>query len=172
VVEQPSVVDTSFWTVGHRADVIPYLFDIFIVHVTPAVRAEVLAPDRHFPLRRYGHAELFRLLESRGLLPAATPSHVEARFGLGEAEAIAMARERGWRLLINDYRPLDHATKNGIRTMSVASFILLLYARGTISLSSADRKLELINNNTSPKIMEPAQAILTRLAVRKGERQQ
>lgn len=157
---------------GHRADVIPYLFDLFVVHVPPAVKAEILAPDPYYPRRRYGHAELFRLLESRGLLPVAIPSHQESRFGLGEAAALALARERGWRLLINDYRPLAYANQHGIRTMSVASFILLLYAQETISLTSAGRKLELIGNNTSPQIMDPARRVLARLADRKGERHQ
>lgn len=167
---EPAALDTSFWTMGHRADVIPYLLEYFEVHVPPAVRAEILAVDPRFPRRRYGYAEMFRVLEGRGLLPVATPSVVEGRFGLGEAEALALAGEHRWRLLINDYRPMESARQRGVRTVSVPSFILLLYDGAVISLLGAERKLELIAGNTSSAILDPARRVLDGLARAKGDR--
>ena len=43
-MEKPwAVLDTSFWVVGHRVDVLTYLFRFFTVCVPEAVRAEVEA---------------------------------------------------------------------------------------------------------------------------------
>ena len=49
-------------------------------------------------------------------------------FGIGEAHAIALARERSWILLINDTRPLQFALSLGVRCVSVPAFCVLLYA--------------------------------------------
>jgi hypothetical protein len=172
VAEEPAVLDTSFWTVGHRADVLPYLFDYFSIHAPPAVRDEILAADPTHPRRVYGYAALFRLLEEQGLLLVEEPAAPQLRFGLGEAAALALAGERQWRLLINDWRPMLSATQREIRVVSVPSFIFLLYEREVISLAGAQRKLDLIAANTSPAVIRPIRRILRRLARRRGERQQ
>src|SRR3712207_3671185 len=112
---RPAALDTSFWTVGHRADVLQYLFEYFQVHVPPTVRGEILAVDARYPRRRYGNAELFRVLEGAGLIRSAAPSGVDTRFGRGEAEALALAQAHGWWLLINDRGPLLHARSLRIR---------------------------------------------------------
>ena len=68
-MEKPwAVLDTSFWVVGHRVDVLSYLFRFFMVCVPDVVRDEVLAPDPRYPLRVYGYQEFFRLLEAQGAL--------------------------------------------------------------------------------------------------------
>src|SRR6266705_6922006 len=60
-MERPwAVLDTSFWVVGHRVDVLTYLFRFFTVCVPEAVRTEVLAPDPRYPHPVYGYQELFR----------------------------------------------------------------------------------------------------------------
>ena len=61
-MEKPwAVLDTSFWVVGHRVDVLTYLFRFFTVCVPEALRTEVLAPDPRYPHPVYGYQELFRL---------------------------------------------------------------------------------------------------------------
>jgi predicted nucleic acid-binding protein len=167
---QPAVLDTSFWTVGHRADVLQYMFREFTVHVPPAVRDEVLRVDARYPRRRYGYAELFHLLERQGLLRTVAPAQVASRFGRGEAEALGLAEQHGWRLLINDRRPLSYARQVGIRTTTVPGFILRLYMYEAISLASAERKLGLIEAVTSPSVLQPVRRALDQMARRRAER--
>ena len=167
--QQLAVLDTSFWTVGHRADVLPYLFEFFTVHVPSAVHAEILAPDRHYPRRRYGYAALFALLERYGVLGVSLPARVEPHFGRGEAEAIALARERGWWLLINDSRPHQAAHERGIEVLSVPAFIRYLFEEAILSAASARRKLELITPVTSETILRPARQAMAVLAASRGE---
>ena len=165
----PAVLETSFWTVCHRADLLSYLFDYYDVIAPPAVHDDLLAPDPRFPLRRYGYAELFRLLQGRGLLRVATPERVIGRFGRGEDEAIALAAERGWRLLINDQRPQAFARQQGLMTATVPTFILRLYAHDVISLRAAKRKLSLISEYTSRSVLYPVQQALERMARERRE---
>ncbi len=49
--KQSAVMETSFWVLGHRVDVLSYLFRFFTVFVPEAVRVEVLAPDPRYPHR-------------------------------------------------------------------------------------------------------------------------
>lgn len=166
----PAAFDTSFWTVGHRADVLQYALSAFAFRATPAVRAEILTPDPRFPRRRYGYAELYRLLESRGMLPVVEPATAGERFGRGEAEAIALAHEHGWWLLINDYRPRQYARGLGIRTITVPALIFRLYVQEMLSLTSAERKLDLIEAVTSQAVLSPVRQALDQLARLRKER--
>jgi hypothetical protein len=170
MAEQPAAFDTSFWTVGHRADVLQYALSTFGFRAPPAVRKEILAPDLRFPRRRYGYAELYRLLEGRGLLPVVAPTAVGDRYGHGEAEAIALAQEHGWWLLINDYRPRQYARSLGIRTITVPALIFRLYVQEVISVTSAERKLDLIEAVTSQAVLSPVRHALDRLAHARKER--
>jgi predicted nucleic acid-binding protein len=165
------VLETSFWTVGHRADVLPYLFDFFEVCVPPAVRDEILAADPAHPRRVYGYAALYRLLESVGLLPIEAVASPLDRFGRGEAEALALAGEQGRWLLINDAHPFAYARQRGIETLSVPAFIGYLYERDILSLRSVEAKMELIRPLTGPHILRPAQRHIDRVRRSRKERE-
>jgi hypothetical protein len=56
----------------------------------------VLAPDPRYPHRVYGYQELFRLLESQGVLSTRNPTQRVLQFHAGEAAALALARDEGW----------------------------------------------------------------------------
>lgn len=162
-------LDTSFWTVGFRADVLQYLFEFFAVHAPPAVRGEILAPDPGYPNRVYGYAAWFRVLEERDLLVSTTPGTSMPLFGRGESEAIALAREHGWWLLMNDSRPVQFAQQAGITVITVPTFIVYLYERGRIALAAARKKLSLIVSWTGRQIMASAEQDLDTLARQQGE---
>jgi predicted nucleic acid-binding protein len=166
---QQAALDTSFWVVGHRADVLPYLFEFFAVHLPPAVRAEITAVEPRYPRRRYGYAALFRVLEECGLFTAAAPVQVESRYRRGEAEAIVLATERGMTVLINDRRPLAYARSLGVTCISVADFIVYLYERERLSRASAEVKLGLIEPFTSPSVLAPARVVMAALVRARGE---
>jgi predicted nucleic acid-binding protein len=168
--KQPAVLDTSFWTVGHRADVNQYLHEYYEVRVPPAVRAEILRPDPSFPRRRYGYAQMFRNLEGRLLQSVSGPTTPLDRFGLGEAEALALAGESESWLLINDRPPYEFARRAGIRVLSVPGFIAFLYQSEFLSLRSTERKFESIASVTSGRVSQPAWNAIDRLAGLRGER--
>src|SRR5215470_8456520 len=85
-MEKPwAVLDTSFWVIGHRVDVLSYVFRFFTVCVPDAVRHEVLSPDPRYPLRVYGYQEFFRLLEVQGALHIRNPAQRVPQFHVGEA---------------------------------------------------------------------------------------
>jgi hypothetical protein len=150
--------------------VLPYLFDFFSPTVPPAVRDEILTPELLHPRRVYGYAALYRLLERLGALPVESPSRPLTRHGRGEAEAIALAEERGRWLLVNDARPFLDAERRGVQVLSVPSFIGYLYEDGLLSLRSTETKLRAIRPLTGPLILRPAQEEIARIAAGRRER--
>jgi predicted nucleic acid-binding protein len=170
-MEKPwAVLDTSFWVVGHRVDVLTYLFRFFTVCVPEAVRAEVLAPDPRYPQRVYGYQELFRLLEAQGVLATRNPTQRVPRFHAGEAAALALARDEGWWLLLNEQRALTFARQHSIKAVTVPEFIVYLYDVQLLSARSAMVKLDGIAANTGQRVMQAARDAFVALAQRRGER--
>ena len=170
-MEKPwAVLDTSFWVVGHRVDVLTYLFRFFTVCVPEAVRAEVLAPDPRYPHRVYGYQELFRLLEAQGVLATRNPTQRVPQFHAGEAAALALARDEDWWLLLNEQRALTFARQQSIKAVTVPEFIVYLYDAQLLSARSAMAKLDGIAANTGQRVMQAARDAFAALAQRRGER--
>ncbi len=163
-------METSFWVLGHRVDVLSYLFRFFTVFVPEAVRNEVLAPDPRYPQRVYGYQEMFRLLEGQGLLSIRNPTGVHPQFHRGEAMALALAEEEGWWLLINEQRPLTLARQRGIKAVTVPELIVYLYQAQILSYHSAANKLDGIATNTAQIVMQAARQSLEALAQSRGEK--
>lgn len=168
--KQPAVIDTSFWVLGHRVDVLSYLFRFFLVYVPDAVREEVVASDPRYPQRVYGYQELFRLLEGQGMLARRNPSQPLSQFHAGEAAALALVLEAGWWLLINEQRALTFARQRAIKAVTVPEFIVYLYEVQLLSSRSAQDKLHSIAANTGQHVMQAAQQAFLALAQRRGER--
>ena len=72
-IRQTAVLDTSFWVLGHRADVLTYLFRFFVVVVPSAVQTEIQAHGPRYPQRVYGYQELFGLMKRQGILTIRDP---------------------------------------------------------------------------------------------------
>jgi len=170
-MEKPwAVLDTSFWVIGHRVDVLPYLFRFFMLYVPDAVRDEVLAPDPRYPLRVYGYQEFFRLLEAQGALRVRNPRQRVPQFHVGEATALALAQEEGWWLLVNEHRALRLARQQGVNAVTVPEFIVYLYEVQILSLRSARTKLDGIAANTGQRVLQAAREAVAALAQQRGER--
>ena len=167
--KQSAVMETSFWVLGHRVDILPYLFRFFTVSVPKAVRGEVLAPDPRYPQRVYGYQEMFGLLEDQGLLPIRNPTRRVPQFHAGEAAALALALEEGWWLLINEQRALTFARQRDIKALTVPEFIIYLYEAGILSYRSTVDKLDGIAPNTGQQVMQAARQALLSLAQTRGE---
>jgi predicted nucleic acid-binding protein len=168
--KQCAVMETSFWVLGHRVDVLSYLFRLFTVFVPEAVRVEVLAADPRYPQRVYGYQEMFRRLEAQGALASRNPTQALPQFHAGEAAALALAHEEAWWLLINEQRALTFARQRGLKAVTVPEFIVYLYQARLLSYRSALIKLDEIAPNTGRQVMQAARHTLLALAQRRGER--
>ena len=169
--KQPAVMETSFWVLGHRIDILSYLTRFFTIFVPQAVRVEILASDPRYPQRIYGYQEMFHLLETQGLLSPCKPTRRLSQFHAGEAAALAMALEKEWWLLINEQRALSFARQQAIKAVTVPEFIVYLYDRHILSYRSALAKLEGIAANTGQQVMHAAQGALSALAQSRRESQ-
>ena len=126
-------LDTSFWNMATRIGVVPYLFSFFRVYYCHAVEKEIVTTDPEETSLVYPQAMLFMVMKEDGRLHAAEPKIPLSRYGVGEAHAIALARENKWVLLINDTRPSQFAVGLGLQTVAVPDFCVLLYSQGKIT---------------------------------------
>lgn len=140
----PAVLDTSFWVAAYRAEIAANSLDLFEIVVPRAVEAEIMAVQAAAPRREYPYATLFRHLRDRMRSAPAQLTDPLPLFGPGEAEAIALARELGVLLLINEHRAADYARNLGTLVVTVPAVIVALRAEDVISDRAARRKLALI----------------------------
>ena len=161
-------LDTSFWNIAAQIGVVPYLFGFFRIYYCQAVHNEIVTTDPQETTLVYPQAMLLKVMLEDGRLHSAEPQNPLARFGKGEAHAIALAEERGWVLLINDVRPLILATTLGVSAVSVPAFCVLLAAEGRITRNAASGYLRRLRPMTSIQLIEQAERVLQ--ALDKAER--
>lgn len=149
--------------------VAPYLFQFFRVHYCAAVKREIISTDPTETTLVYPQAVLFQIFDEDKRLHQAEPRQSLRRFGAGEAHAIALAQERNWRLLINDYKPLVFAQSIGIACMCVPDFCVLLYAAGKITLPAVNGFLKRLSPTTSPVLITLAETTLGKIIDKKGD---
>lgn len=162
-------LDTSFWTSATRIGIAPYLFSFFQVYYCQAVADEIIATDPMITKLIYPQAMLFRVFQEDGRVLKKEPTKPINLYGIGEANAIALALEQEWTLLINDVRPYNYAKSLGITVYSVPDFCLLLYASGKVSYRAFQTNLQKITPVTSPQLIEYITKIGIELAVQKGD---
>lgn len=117
----------------------------------------------------FPQAMLFRVFQEDGRLHQMESLTSERIHGLGEASAIALARERSWILLINDFRPLQFAQSLGVQCVSVPGFCVLLYADGKITLPAVSGYLRRLASTPSPQLIRQAEAVVEQIARERGE---
>lgn len=169
MTKQNASLDTSFWNIAAQIGVVPYLFSFFKVHYCAAVEREIVATDPDETSLIYPQAMLFMVLKEDGRLHHMEPETPERLFGVGEAHAIALARERSWILLINDYRPMQFAQSLGVRCVSVPAVCVLLYAEEKITLLAAQGYLRRLATTTSSHLIRQAEASIDQIARKRGE---
>ena len=162
-------LDTSFWNVAAQVGVAPYLFSFFRVYYCSAVEREIVTTDPGETSLIYPQAMLFRLLQEDGRLHQAEPEKPLNLFGMGEACALAVARERAWTLLINDARPLQFARASGINCVAVPDFCVLLYAQRKITHAAVAGYLKRLAPTTSPVLIQQAWWLADVIADERGE---
>ena len=162
-------METSFWVLGHRVDILSYVHRFFTIFVPEAVRTEVLAPDPRYPQRKYGYQEMFSVLEGERLISLCNPIHQLSRFHAGEAAALALALEQEWWLLINEQRALTFARQRGLKVVTAPEFIVYLYEARVLSYRSTLNKLDGVASNTGQYVMQAARHTFLALAKRRNE---
>ncbi len=161
---RPAVLGTSFWTVAYRAEVMANCLDLYDLIVPRAVEAEIRGRQPGSARREYPYAMLFRHLRPQMSDPPEGDYPPIARFGRGEAEAIALARSLRVPLLINERPAATYASRAGVRIVTVPAVIVLLRRRDVISDRAARRKLDLIEPNTTPSTIASARRALEQLS--------
>ncbi|HID54051.1 MAG TPA: hypothetical protein EYP41_18690 [Anaerolineae bacterium] len=163
-------LDTSFWNIAAQVGVVPYLFAFFRVHYCHAVESEIVTTHPDETPLVYPQAMLFQIMLEDGRLHHDEPNHPLTQFGVGEANAIALAREQDWVLLINDYRPLQLAQSLGIHCISVPDFCVFLYAEQKITYRAVNGQLQRLTPTTSSKLIRLAKQVADQIAHSRGEK--
>jgi hypothetical protein len=94
------VLETSFWIVAYRAEVVVNCLDFFELIVPGPMEEEILARQAWAPRREYPYATLFRHLRREMRDPPSPAPDPLPSFGRGEAAAIPLALELGAVLLV------------------------------------------------------------------------
>lgn len=162
-------LDTSFWNIASQIGVVPYLFGFFHVFYCQAVEQEIITTDPNETPLIYPQAMLFLVLREDGRLQRQDPSTLIQLFGVGEANAIALAREQSWVLLINDARLLAFAQSLGITCVSVPDFCVFLYSQQKITLRAIRGYLQRLSHTTAPGLLQKASQIVDQLAQQRGD---
>jgi len=162
-------LDTSFWSVAAQIGVAPYLFSFFRVYYCSAVEREIVTTDPGETSLIYPQAMLFRLLQEDGRFHQVEPEKPLHLFGMGEAYAMAVARERSWTLLIHDARPLQFARTSGINCVAVPDFCVLLYAQRKITHAAVEGYLKRLAPTTSPILVQQARWLADVITAERGE---
>ncbi len=167
--KQIAVLDTSFWVLGHRADVLVYLFRFFTIVVPSAVENEIQARDPRYPQRVYGYQELFSLMKRQGALESRYPLQPLDQFHAGEAAALRLALDENLWLLVNEQRALRFARQHGLKALTVPEFAVYLYEIEVLSWRSVHDKLDRIAANTGKALMDVARQAVRSLAESRGD---
>jgi predicted nucleic acid-binding protein len=133
---QSASLDASFWISAHKSGLIDHLLHYFVLFAATAVIQEIefIAPGLTSPSpaglkfcqwRRSGHVS------------CQDPSQPVDWFHPGENAAIALAREHGYVLLIDDQAPYHFTKSQGLRSVASTDFTVLLYADNVLSYENA-----------------------------------
>lgn len=137
--------DSSFWVHAVYLDLVEFLFADFDLICTKAVENE-LGGDN--PTSR----QLKQLLAEKSIKRAAPRSEKIKLYGDGERAAINLALERGWLLLIDDWRPYETAQAVGVEVVNSLAYLIGLYEQKRISL---ERVLQALAKMTRRGTLRP-----------------
>ena len=137
--------DSSFWVHAVYLDLVEFLFVDFDLICTKAVENE-LGGDN--PTSR----QLKQLLAEKSIKRAAPRSEKIKLYGDGERAAINLALERGWLLLIDDWRPYEAAQAVGVEVVNSLAYLIGLYEQKRISL---ERVLQALAKMTRRGTLRP-----------------
>lgn len=162
-------LDTSFWNRASEVGVAPYLFQYFRIHYCTVVKNEIVNTDPDETSLIYPQAMLFQVFAEDGRLHQAEPEQPLQQFGAGEAQAIALAIEKQWVLLINDNKPLHFARSLKINCVSVPAFCLLLYQHRRITYAACQGYFKRLAYTTATALIDEAAELAYEFATERGD---
>lgn len=159
------MLDASFWINADRSGLTRYLLDYFELSTPPMVADELTRSQA--PQPRPAQAT-FVFWRDRGDIRVIAPQTSFERFDAGENEAIALARERDWALLIDDAAP-RHFSRGPLRLRVIDSpaFAVFLYDQGRLSYVEAIGAL--LRSHAGRGMVNEALVVLETLARRRGQ---
>ena len=162
-------LDTSFWKHVWMLHLAPYLFDYFEIFYCTEVYREIHSPYPAFPTVVHPRIKLFDVLAEANLLRRQDPTSYDATlYGPGEAQALALAAERGYVLLIDDYRSLRYAQKQGVPIISSPDFVVKLCVDGVLTCRMGRDRIERSRAEVSPLLLENALARIEVIEMKRG----
>jgi len=151
-------LETSFWKHVWMLHLAPYLFDCFEVFYCSEVHREIHSPYPGFPTVVHPRIKLFDVLAGVNLRQQDPAGYDTALYGPGEAQALALAAERGYVLLIDDYRPLRYAQKQGVFIISSPDLVVKLCVDGILTCRMGRDRIERSRAEVSPLLLDKALA--------------
>ena len=111
---------------------------------------------------------MFREWQQSGKIDVVAPAHALARFEVGENEAIALAQERGWLLLIDNSAPRDWSRgRLGLQVIDSPAFVVFLYDQGLIDYPRATAALA--QSQAARRVVREALILLANVARGRGD---
>ena len=134
--KQNASIDASFWINICAAELVEFLSEYFILYSNSIVALEI-----RYPLDVLGieaqTALLFNEWLRAGKVIMQDPAKPVNWFHEGENEAIALAIEHGYFLLMDDANPYHRAKAEGLRIVGSSEFAVLLYDHERITYETA-----------------------------------
>jgi len=139
-----TVFDASFWINAHEVAVLDFLSDYFILYSPNIVINEILHPLSTTGMLSPAGKALQEWL-NKGKITIQNPVEAVNWFQPGENAAIALAKEQGCRLLIDDQNPYHRAKSHGLSVTGSADFILFLYIQKRLSYEETLSRLRYLS---------------------------
>lgn len=132
-----AVLDASFWINPEHSGLTVYLPEYFSLWVPPVVVGEITAP-LHPGGDMAPAAQLFIDWLENGTISLVSPAVSLGQFDAGENQAIALALERGWLILMDDRYPY-HFSRGplGLAVVDSPAFAVFLFDQGRLTYAEA-----------------------------------
>lgn len=156
---QNASLDTSFWINAYRASIVRYLLSFFRLYAPPVVKQEILHPVIEFGIESED-AVLFREWVKQRKILIRAPKTSYPIFRAGESQAIALAKERGYLLLIDDSNPYEAAKQAGIKVVGSPDFVVFLVFKHKVTHADGLSMLDHLRGSVKATIIDTAVTLL------------
>lgn len=139
-------VDASFLINLCAGEIADYIFGYFHLYATRSVTTEI-----RYPLDALGidtsSVSQFNFWVANQAITIEDPAQSVDWYQRGENDAIALAQERGYFLLIDDAHPYHRAKSVGLRVVGSAEFAVLLFDHKKLTQEAATTAIKRIRIN-------------------------
>lgn len=159
-MKQNVALDASFWINISGLSFHSFLKDYFRLFVCGEVEREILYPITDLKIEPFD-AAVFSQWVQEGAITRENPTQFRKTFQVGESQAISLAREKGYVLLIDDSNPYNYARKVGIKVVGSPDFAVFLFSQGRLDFETASNRLRMLEGRVKRTIVDRASQMLT-----------